>query len=176
MAGKRPWGSGRPLTCYKCGNVKENKSSSYCLSCQSIDHKIRWATVIAPLVNQKEITLICECGKQKKSTRKFYCEDCLTERKRNRSRIASQKRRDILKENGFISAPEALSEKEKSMRKAARNYLNRLIRKGLVTRLNCEICGSNKNIEAHHDDYARPLEVKWLCRVHHDEHHHKLND
>ena len=62
------------------------------------------------------------------------------------------------------------------MRKAARDYLNRLIRQGIVKRLSCEICGSDKNVEAHHDDYERPLEVLWLCRTHHDERHHKTND
>jgi len=30
----------------------------------------------------------------------------------------------------------------------------------------CTICG-NINVEAHHDDYSKPLEIKWLCRRHH---------
>jgi len=34
----------------------------------------------------------------------------------------------------------------------------------------CEICGCEKS-EAHHDDYSRPLDVRWLCRVHHLMHH-----
>ncbi len=35
----------------------------------------------------------------------------------------------------------------------------------------CEVCGSRKNIHAHHDDYEKPLEVRWLCRTHHNEYH-----
>lgn len=35
----------------------------------------------------------------------------------------------------------------------------------------CEQCGSCTSIEAHHDDYGRPYEVRWLCKRHHVEWH-----
>lgn len=36
----------------------------------------------------------------------------------------------------------------------------------------CEVCGDPKS-EAHHDDYSKPLEVRWLCPKHHGEVHRK---
>jgi endogenous inhibitor of DNA gyrase (YacG/DUF329 family) len=35
----------------------------------------------------------------------------------------------------------------------------------------CEVCG--KKGERHHDNYDRPLEVRWLCRTHHSEVHRR---
>lgn len=37
---------------------------------------------------------------------------------------------------------------------------------GRLTREPCEVCGA-KVVDAHHDSYDRPLEVRWLCRRHH---------
>jgi ribosomal protein S27AE len=44
------------------------------------------------------------------------------------------------------------------------------IRDGRLTRGTCEKCGSPK-VHAHHDDYTKPLEVRWLCPQHHSDHH-----
>jgi hypothetical protein len=39
------------------------------------------------------------------------------------------------------------------------------IRRGVLTRPeDCESCYRTKKIDAHHDDYAKPLAVQWLCR------------
>jgi hypothetical protein len=38
-------------------------------------------------------------------------------------------------------------------------------RLGLIDVKPCEVCGAKA--EAHHDDYSKPLEVKWLCSKHH---------
>lgn len=35
----------------------------------------------------------------------------------------------------------------------------------------CETCPNNTDLQAHHDDYAKPLEVRWLCRSCHIKHH-----
>jgi hypothetical protein len=48
------------------------------------------------------------------------------------------------------------------------------IRDGRLERQPCEICGVEKT-DAHHDDYSKPLEVRWLCRKHHGIQHRKYH-
>lgn len=51
-------------------------------------------------------------------------------------------------------------------KKRARNAVTYAMRTGRLVPEPCERCGDAK-VEAHHDDYAQPLDVRWLCRAHH---------
>jgi hypothetical protein len=55
----------------------------------------------------------------------------------------------------------------------ARIIVREAVRIGNLTRLACEVCGDPKS-HGHHDDYAKPLEVRWLCAPHHREHHNTI--
>lgn len=44
-------------------------------------------------------------------------------------------------------------------------------RRGALKPQPCEVCGASERIEAHHDDYDKPLQVRWLCIQHHKDHH-----
>ncbi len=52
----------------------------------------------------------------------------------------------------------------------AQTAVGNAVRDGRLQRLPCEICGDPK-VHAHHDDYAKPLAVRWLCALHHHRHH-----
>lgn len=54
----------------------------------------------------------------------------------------------------------------------ARKTLQYAVSAGKVERLPCEGCG-NPDSQGHHDDYSKPLEVRWLCARCHAEHHRK---
>lgn len=47
----------------------------------------------------------------------------------------------------------------------------RAVKKCLLVKKPCQMCGSIKRVHAHHDDYSKPLEVMWLCPVHHKARH-----
>lgn len=44
------------------------------------------------------------------------------------------------------------------------------LKTGELHRGPCEVCGAEK-VVGHHDDYDRPLEVRWFCEKHHKEWH-----
>ena len=53
-------------------------------------------------------------------------------------------------------------------KKRACTALNNAIRDGKIVRQTiCEVCGSAQNVEAHHDDYTKVFDVRWLCKRHH---------
>lgn len=51
-------------------------------------------------------------------------------------------------------------------KRAAHIAVGNAIRQGRLVKQPCEVCGDS-NVDAHHDDYSKPLEVRWLCRKHH---------
>ena len=58
----------------------------------------------------------------------------------------------------------------------ARELVRAAVRAGKLERLSCEFCGETRGVHAHHEDYSKPLDVWWLCRVHHLERHAALKE
>jgi hypothetical protein len=55
----------------------------------------------------------------------------------------------------------------------ARQKLRYAVKVGKLKKLPCEVCGEVK-VHGHHEDYSKPLEVKWLCDIHHKQIEGKL--
>lgn len=69
-------------------------------------------------------------------------------------------------------------------RKAVGAKVQAAVKSGRLVKQPCEVCGelpawtgepskpgAYATVVAHHDDYSKPLDVRWLCRWHHAEHH-----
>lgn len=54
-------------------------------------------------------------------------------------------------------------------RRAAQLKVQYALRKGLLVKTPCLVCGGKA--ESHHPDYSRPLDVVWLCPAHHKQTH-----
>lgn len=109
----------------------------------------------------------CECGECRKCRKADYM--------REYYRNASIERR-----RGWVAGrdPERVSEANRKrvrpevnkVRNRARLKVKRAILAGMLVRLPCERCGEPKT-QAHHEDYERPLDVNWLCSLHHAARH-----
>lgn len=54
---------------------------------------------------------------------------------------------------------------------SAHKAVRKAVKSGVLLRTPCEVCGSTR-VEGHHDDYRKPLDVRWLCKKHHAQVHH----
>lgn len=87
----------------------------------------------------------------------FKCRDC-----------NAKKARDYRSTKTGKEAAYKANKKRYSLNKKkilARTKLNYHVNKGNITKPNvCSDCSKKCVPEAHHDDYDKPLEVRWLCR------------
>ena len=112
---------------------------------------------------------------------KKSCKDCL--RKQSRDYARSPSVRAARKEKYKLEStdPEIREIRSKKSCAAAKKYrlkhnarsaVARALKTGTLIRGVCEICG-NTETEAHHNDYTKQLEVRWLCVLHHGIQHRR---
>lgn len=93
------------------------------------------------------------------------------EKELDRQRAKAKRHR----EEGRKPSPEAVKRSRGKWLRAneekhkAHCKVNNAIRDGRFFSRPCEVCG--EKAQAHHDDYSKPLNVRWLCPKHHGEHH-----
>lgn len=59
-------------------------------------------------------------------------------------------------------------------KRQAHKQVQKAIRKGELIKLPCQRCGTANGVQAHHDDYSKPLDVMWLCPPHHKQRHREI--
>ena len=102
----------------------------------------------------------------KEGTYAYYrCKQCMKEYQNSTSRRFRQRHPGYNKEYNTEYFRTYNKNPEVAKRKNARNKVSiALINGTLVKPLICSKCGIGSKLEAHHDDYSKPLEVVWLCK------------
>ena len=97
-----------------------------------------------------------KCGLHNRC-KKCHQAGCIKWRKNNREYVAAAMRRIYRTEAG-------------RRRAIVRGRVQNALKSGKLVRRPCEVCGDVR-VQAHHDDYTKPLDVRWLCPKHHHEVH-----
>lgn len=107
-------------------------------------------------------------SKQTRDGRRSYCRKCWHEAPSIQEAYRRHRKSKKFHDN--------LQRRRRDDPEYRRKYLIRMFtgiaaQLGVITRQPCEVCGDPK-VQAHHTDYSKPLEVRWLCKVHHQSHGH----
>lgn len=141
-----------PLTAFRPRKDSKDKLTYVCKACEAAWRKIYMQTDRA-----KELSRI--------KTRKFK----QTERgaqyqiefsKSDANKICQRKWRDSVK---------GTEEYRHKMRARKRVWYAK--KTGKIKYEPCSVCGTTKNVHAHHHDYSKPLDVVFLCHKHHEMEH-----
>lgn len=174
----------RGIYCSMCKGIKEHQERGYCLACERERYK------------ERDKPDCATCGAIKENPRDAYCNSCKREKARIKSIEEGRREKNSVgrksscsicgkeKEQNYLNESccrtcKHLRVKLNRSKRTEEQILKENVRRltwmkmadGTLIRLPCEICGTDKDVQAHHDDYNRPLEVRWLCRKHHKEHH-----
>jgi len=87
---------------------------------------------------------------------------------------------NICRKNNLTKRRELLTHEQMSIHPKTNGIVTQAIAKGILIPEPCEVCGvygkdekGKRRVQAHHDDYNKPLQVRWLCLEHHKEWHTK---
>jgi hypothetical protein len=101
------------------------------------------------------------------------CKSCIKEKAKRRSRtnpLVQQYDRERAKTPERRARARKITQKwrqENPAGYAAQTAVSNAVRDGRLEKLPCLFC-SDKHVHAHHRDYAKPLDVIWLCpKCHH---------
>lgn len=129
------------------------------------------------------MTKICDTCMETKNVWDFYvrkdtgkirstCKSCMIAANLTRSREESAvaQRKEYRKSGSWKESQKNSDSKRDRAKVAARNKVKYEVKMGRLEKKPCGKCGEAE-AEAHHEDYGKPLEVEWLCRKCHVEHH-----
>lgn len=108
-----------------------------------------------------------------------YCRACNAEKSRawkqgpGRARHAALNRASRFRNRETYSARGKRWFAKNPEARYAQNQVRSALRRGDMVREPCSICGATP-AHAHHDDYSKPLIVRWLCPKHHKVRHAEL--
>ena len=116
-------------------------------------------------------------NKAKKLGRAYWCRACFVSYYRAKDMTPGRREqhatwRHSERGRAITNLRRKLDRQQNKAKYRAKEMIEKLVNMGVIKRESCVECG-NDNSQGHHPDYAKPLEVVWLCQKHHSERHRK---
>lgn len=107
----------------------------------------------------------------------FCCKDCykVIRKKYINLEVENNRQKRYGKKTGYKS--QKLNKIKYPEKYKARNDIHNAVLLGKVlVPEKCQDCGNKTKLQAHHEDYSKPLDVKWLCiKCHNWLHHNSIS-
>jgi len=124
------------------------------------------------------LTICKKCGAERDGDLDFYksrprvCKTCI--REQARSYYHDNKEKFIKWQRENRDRTRQYNRNDNKLKRKARSKVAYAIKTGkLLRKTICEECGEDGSLHAHHDDYSKPLDVRFLCRKCHSLLHRK---
>lgn len=131
--------------CISCGEAEQLSCRRRCRTCYNVDRQEMWAV------------------------------QSLDPAVRDAFRLRKAAYRKTEKGRALRQASQLRWSKRALLEIRVQKQAQKAIRLGILVRQPCEVCQSTQYIHAHHEDYSRPLDVRWLCSFHHSRRHMELD-
>jgi len=152
---------GKTKICTSCGNEKELHSGFYAHPKMADGHLNKCKDCVKSRVKKHRV----DNDHVREYDRNRYYNN---PERRDYSRKQSRRWIDANKDKAFEQRK--IWRQQNPEKQKAHNSVAYALRARKLTKEPCVVCGNLKS-EAHHEDYSKPLEVIWLCRIHHMERH-----
>ena len=119
-----------------------------------------------------------ECTKRdarnNRAAKAEYYRDYDKRRFKEDPRVLARRKRYAASPEGKVAGSRAKKSwcDRNTIKRAAHILTGNAVRDGRILKLdNCSECGASGRIHGHHDDYSKPLDVRWLCAKCHSQWH-----
>ncbi len=142
--------------CFKCGEAKE--LSEFYKHSRMADGHLNKCKTCTKKDAAKRLSIVIQDPEWR-----------VKERRRIRARDAA----NIAK--GIVKPIYPKKAKTDPIKRAARLLVQNAVKANRISKMNC-FCGASRTVQAHHEDYSKPLDVVWLCKRHHSDRHNYLGE
>jgi len=119
-------------------------STIYCSNCKAVG---------VPLIKYNK-----RVYKNQRTTQYHYCRDCTTTRLKKYRATDNGKKRVAQAQRRYLAIDTT------KIKTRARQEVAKAVSSGELKRpKNCTRCFKPKPLQAHHEDYSKPLDVSWYC-------------